>query len=67
MKKNILYREKDIEAINENIFNIMDEASKKQLETLEPTIKEFHTIMNDVMSFLKEKKELYMVDMLLIY
>jgi hypothetical protein len=57
-KKNILYREKDIEAINENIYKIMDEASKKQLETLEPTIKEFHEIMKDIMDFIREKKRI---------
>jgi hypothetical protein len=58
MKKNILYREKDIDAINEKLPYIMEQAMKKNLETLEPTIKEFHSVMKDILDFIKNKKRI---------
>jgi hypothetical protein len=58
MKKNILYRDKDIEAINEKLPYIMDQASKRQLDMMEPTIKEFHDVMRDILNFIKTKKRI---------
>jgi hypothetical protein len=58
MKKNILYREKDLDAINERLPDIIEESEKMKLSTLEPTINEFHTVMKDVVEFIKEKKRI---------
>jgi hypothetical protein len=54
MKKNILYREKDIEVINEKLPEIIEETEKLKLSSLEPTINEYHTVMKDIMTLIDE-------------
>lgn len=55
---NILYREEDIEAIDNNIEDIIIKARENQLNTLEPTIKEFNEVMIAIKEYIKKSKRL---------
>ena len=51
-----MYREKDIDLIKNNMDIIKDDAMKKRLEIIEPTIKEFKEVYAVILEFIKNKK-----------
>ena len=51
-----MYRENDIELIKNNMDIIKDDAMKKRLEIIEPTIKEFKEVYAVILEFIKNKK-----------
>ncbi len=51
-----MYRQTDIEVIKKNIDTIKDDALRKKLEVLEPTMKEFEDVYKVIVNFIKERK-----------
>ena len=51
-----MYRQTDIEVIKKNIDTIKDDALRKKLEVLEPTMKEFEDVYKVIVNFIKERR-----------
>ena len=51
-----MYKQNDIDLIKKNIDIIKDEATKKKLEILEPTLKEFKEVFYVILDYIKRKK-----------
>jgi len=53
-----MYRQSDIVEIKSNMDNIKDEAMKRKLEVLEPTLKEYKEVYDVILDFVKRKKKI---------
>jgi hypothetical protein len=53
-----LYNEKDIDAINNELDNIIEKVNYIKLNNYEPTIKERFSVKNDVIKFIKSNKRI---------
>ncbi len=53
-----LYSEKDIEAINNELDNIIEKVQDIKLHKFEPTIEECYNVKNDIIKFVKNKKRI---------
>ena len=53
-----LYNEKDIDAINNELDNIIEKVNYIKLNNYEPTIKERFSIKNDVIKYIKSNKRI---------
>lgn len=53
-----MYRDIDLEVIKKGMDNIKDEAMKKKLDTLEPTITEFRDVYANIIDYIKKKKKI---------
>jgi hypothetical protein len=53
-----LYRDKDIQAITDNLDKIIDKANDVAVTTIEPTLKEHLKILSIINNFIKEKKRI---------
>jgi len=53
-----MYRDIDLEVIKKGMDNIKDEAMKKKLDTLEPTITEFKDVYANIIDYIKKKKKI---------
>lgn len=51
-------REKDINAISENINSIKEKARKQEIELIEPTLNEFTKVRNIILSYIKQEKRI---------
>lgn len=54
----ILHREQDLEAIRKKMNDIVYEAKEKEVAILDPTLKEFNTVMQAVKDFIKRNKKI---------
>lgn len=54
----IFYRNEDINAINNNIKTVIEQATEKRFETLEPTLDEYKSVMKDILSYIKKHKKI---------
>jgi len=53
-----MYRDIDLEIIKKGMDDIKEEAMKKKLDTLEPTITEFRDVYNNIIDYIKRKKKI---------
>ena len=53
-----MYRQDDINVIEKNIDTIKNEARRKTLELMEPTLKEFTEVFAVILDFIKRKKRI---------
>ena len=53
-----MYNQNDIDLIKKNIDIIKDEATKKKLEIMEPTLKEFKEVYSVILDYIKRKKRI---------
>ena len=53
-----MYRQTDLKDIKEKMDNIQDEAMKKKLDILEPTMKEFKDVYQVILDYIKRKKKI---------
>jgi len=51
-----MYRQTDIELVRKNIDTIKDDAMRKKLDTLEPTLKEFKEVYDIIVEYIKKNK-----------
>lgn len=51
-----MYRQTDIELVKKNIDTIKDDAMRKKLDTLEPTLKEFKEVYEIIVEYIKKNK-----------
>ena len=49
-----MYREKDIEIVNNNLSNLEDKAREKFLNTYEPTMNEFKKVYNIIKDYIRD-------------
>jgi hypothetical protein len=52
-----MYKQDDVDLMRKNIDIIKDDAMKKKLELMEPTIIEFKEVYNVILEFIKKKKK----------
>ena len=57
-KKLIFLREKDIDSINNDIENIIDRATLKKKQLIEPTLTEYKSVKNVIMEFIKKERRI---------
>ena len=53
-----MYRQDDIDIIKKNMDIIKDDAMKKKLDILEPTLNEFKEVLSVILDFIKRKKRI---------
>ena len=53
-----MYRQTDLDAIKNNIDIIKDDAMRKKLDILEPTMKEFNEVYQVILNYIKDKKKI---------
>jgi len=53
-----MYRDIDLEIIKKGMDDIKEEAMKKKLDTLEPTITEFRDVYANIIDYIKRKKKI---------
>jgi hypothetical protein len=53
-----MYKQDDVDLIRKNIDMIKDDAMKKKLEIMEPTIIEFKEVYKVILEFIKKKKKI---------
>jgi hypothetical protein len=53
-----MYRDIDLEVIKKGMDDIKEEAMKKKLDTLEPTLSEFKDVYNNILDYIKKKKKI---------
>jgi len=53
-----MYRDIDLEIIKKGMDDIKEEAMKKKLDTLEPTITEFRDVYANIIDYIKKKKKI---------
>ena len=53
-----MYKQSDIDLIKKNIDIIKDDATKKKLEIMEPTLKEFKEVYSVILDYIKIKKRI---------
>jgi len=53
-----MYNQNDIDLIKKNIDIIKDDATKKKLEIMEPTLKEFKEVYSVILDYIKSKKRI---------
>jgi hypothetical protein len=58
MANNILYRKEDIDAISSKMEEIIESASRKTYDTLEPTFKEYGIIFTLISNYIKKHKKI---------
>jgi hypothetical protein len=54
-----MYKQYDIDLIKKNIDIIKDDATKKKLEIMEPTLKEFKEVYSVILDYIKSKKNYF--------
>jgi hypothetical protein len=56
-----MYRQNDIDVIKKNMDIIKDDAMRKKLDMMEPTMKEFKEVYAVILEYIKKKKQLIII------